>query len=327
MVTALERKKARGIPFRDDLVPKIMRGEKTQTRRIITPQPATAKIISGSVTHYLAQFGGKERKPRYGPIGSIVYVKEALYMDEERSWRYKADDASVDTDSDDAQRWLDDWYNGKRTPYRTTRYMPKWAARTFLKLLDYRIDTVQAITDEGLFAEGMSVHSFVELLRKKAKGISPPNPWWIAGGDDEATDYCRPCAEKALVAAKDGLTSEEAENLTLAGGYVGEEDSRAHCESCGKLLDYTLTNYGVDSELDHFEREGIRNDPEEAYLILRILGDEGYPLLTEGSNRPELAGDIARLQFRYIWDLLHKEAGLGWDANPWVDAYTFTRLA
>ncbi len=73
------------------------------------------------------------------------------------------------------------------------------------------------------------------------KESSPELPYW--GVDDEATSYCRHC----IKAIYDG----EAESIH--GGFSCEEDGCCHCEECGNLLQYTLTNYGVESELANFE--------------------------------------------------------------------------
>lgn len=152
----IDRTKAIGIPFRSDLVPKIMRDEKTQTRRIIIPQPpqyshwdeaAKLFVLPGSAL-------GVIRAPKYGSAGSILYVKEDTYLDDDGSWRYKADDASVDTDSDEAHLWLDAWYHGKRTPYRSTRYMPKWMARTFLEVRQWRVQPLGDIMPSDAREEG-----------------------------------------------------------------------------------------------------------------------------------------------------------------------------
>lgn len=51
-----------------------------------------------------------------------------------------------------------------------------------------------------------------------------------------------------------------------------------HCEKCGQLLDYTLTNYGAESEWEHFLEHGIdASDPDQSYHIEAIL-NHGMPL-------------------------------------------------
>ena len=61
---------------------------------------------------------------------------------------------------------------------------------------------------------------------------------------------------------------------TLGGGYVSEEDNCAHCTVCQQQLAYTLTDYGMRTELDHFRRRRFRTAPsaDEVYQIARMLG-------------------------------------------------------
>lgn len=75
--------------------------------------------------------------------------------------------------------------------------------------------------------------------------LDPPYQRWLAGDHaDAGPSYCQECAEKA-VAAGDGEF--------VDGGWPGDQsDTCEHCESCGCLLHYCLTDYGVESELAHF---------------------------------------------------------------------------
>ena len=79
--------------------------------------------------------------------------------------------------------------------------------------------------------------------------------YWI-GGSDEGIDWCRECAEakiKALRAANPG------EEYYLDGGcdLYHCSDGVASCDSCGKALGYSLTEYGVGAEAGHFLENGI----------------------------------------------------------------------
>lgn len=93
--------------------------------------------------------------------------------------------------------------------------------------------------------------------------LSPPTPWWPAD-DDTGYDYCRKhAAQKAKEMRCD-----------LDGGYARETDSCCHCAVCGRLLDYTLTDFGQESELDHFSREKFRKGPldrQTAFHLARAL--------------------------------------------------------
>jgi len=97
--------------------------------------------------------------------------------------------------------------------------------------------------------------------------LQPEDPHWICDGvGDEAEDYCRRCALAKIAADGKGEL-----NMSIAP----ETDSCLHCTKCGKLLDYTLTNSGADSEIDHFRSVKFRRnkplDRDTAYHLARML--------------------------------------------------------
>lgn len=92
--------------------------------------------------------------------------------------------------------------------------------------------------------------------------LYPEPPYWPAN-DDIGEHYCRKHAlEKA------GREGE------IDGGVVRETDTCCHCRTCGKLLDYTLTDAGADQELAHFRTVKFRRDKpldrETAYHLARL---------------------------------------------------------
>jgi hypothetical protein len=104
----------------------------------------------------------------------------------------------------------------------------------------------------------------IQIALNRYAGMNRANPYWLSN-DDCGYTYCRKCALKALK-AKPGAE--------LDGGFHCESDSCQHCETCGKLLDYTLTNCGAAEEIDHFSKARFREplDRDEAYHIARMLG-------------------------------------------------------
>jgi len=97
-------------------------------------------------------------------------------------------------------------------------------------------------------------------------GEHPEVACWLHGlGADEGLDYCRECAEKQVRAGKAELVD---------GGYLrSEHDGCVHCETCGVVLDYMLTDHGVETELTHFEGCDFSGglSTTEAFHISRIL--------------------------------------------------------
>ena len=109
----------------------------------------------------------------------------------------------------------------------------------------------------------MNILELIDRLNQIASVIDVPAPHWLSGGGaDEGISYCIKCAKENA-----------AEDVLVDGGWVQESDSCCHCEVCGTLLDYSLTDAGVGSELEHFSVNGIKtpSDPETAYHLSRLL--------------------------------------------------------
>ncbi len=161
--------KEKPISFRTDMVQAIPPGHKTMTRRIMKPQPRLEKY-SAMVGGYdnippMARFwtpgetnnlGVEDIKPKYQP-GDILYVKETctyvmlehapdLLEGANSQWIYKA---SVHSD------WMD--YAKERYGYKwkPSIFMPRAAARIFLKVTDVKAERLQDITEEDAIKEGI----------------------------------------------------------------------------------------------------------------------------------------------------------------------------
>lgn len=114
-------------------------------------------------------------------------------------------------------------------------------------------------------ATSIDVQTAVRLLERVASAVEIPYPHWLGGdGADQGPSYCRDCASKRVAAG-------EAEFVD--GGWMQDNDGCCHCEDCGRLLDYTLTDYGVEEELSHFKNDRMRGSvsPELAYHLARVL--------------------------------------------------------
>lgn len=141
------------IIFSAESVKAILRGHKTQTRRVINPQPKLANM-------------GLLRNAVYSP-GNLLWVKETFAeMDEfELGYKrdpfviigYKADKSVIDlsTGSEfNTEHW--NWEH-KSIKWKSPLYMPKDAARLFLKIKDVRVQKLQDISKEDIEKEGIKV--------------------------------------------------------------------------------------------------------------------------------------------------------------------------
>lgn len=95
--------------------------------------------------------------------------------------------------------------------------------------------------------------------------MRPEYPCWMGNGD-AGPSYCRACAKKRAAETGDDVD----------GGYRRyENDGCCHCDLCGVVLDYELTEYGVFEEIEHFQKRRFRAplNREEAYHIGCMLRD------------------------------------------------------
>lgn len=144
----------------------IIAGKKTQTRRVIKPQPmfALKKKLNGNWYQWSDSpkaddirdsEWGLRHDPRYHP-GDILWVRETWckYVPEhviDNVYAYKAD---ATPDSEEArQQYVKAGYPYK---WRSPRYMPREAARLFLRVTDVRIERLHDISAADALAEGMA---------------------------------------------------------------------------------------------------------------------------------------------------------------------------
>lgn len=137
--------KERSILFTGDMVRAILDGRKTQTRRIIKPQPDAHGIRWG--LQGWEDCHGYPVKCPCGEPGDVLYVRETwrrTYNTISNKWDYiyKADGGL----------WVDDdgpvkWY--------PSIHMPKVAARIWLQVTDTTADRVQNISEWAAMEEGV----------------------------------------------------------------------------------------------------------------------------------------------------------------------------
>lgn len=152
----------RGIIMQAESVRAILAGRKTQTRRVVKPQPYSGAEPIGRAA---SQFGG--RKSGFGwafriPDGSKtgqacwapwapgdrLWVREAwreceTFPDGERAVAYAATDESPRYPQGYVAKW------------RNPRFMPRWASRLTLEVVEVRVQRVQEISEDDALAEGV----------------------------------------------------------------------------------------------------------------------------------------------------------------------------
>lgn len=147
------------ILFNTEMVRAILDGRKTCTRRVVKgyiPKEAEFGYTAFTPKRSISCRGIFETDyPGYGEKffklpyqrGDVLYVKETWSEGyEEGTYIYKADDKLKD---------LPEFKNSSKLIYHPSIYMPKEAARIWLRVTDVRVERLQDITDDGCIAEGV----------------------------------------------------------------------------------------------------------------------------------------------------------------------------
>lgn len=165
--------KARPILFSAPMVRALLDGRKTQTRRVVKPQPhhgPVGQIVNLGGAEWAMDDGdlsGLWTCP-YGATGDLLWVRESWrYINHQNGPRGFEVCIGYEADGDDLPNrpslptgpgWedkVDSW------PYRTRRWpsihMPRWASRLTLEITDIRVERLQTISDADARAEGIVV--------------------------------------------------------------------------------------------------------------------------------------------------------------------------
>lgn len=177
--------KEKSIIFSTEMVKAILDGRKTQTRRVIKPQPpdfATLQMFGEipSCFYCADKTQTKIKMPHH--VGDTLWVRETWWANKD-NWH------DADTFLHKADFPIDGYSDVSDYKWRSSRYMPRVAARLFLEVVNVRVERVQCITEEDARAEGCiefgltARDAFIELwdsiYAKKGYGWDA-NPWvWV----------------------------------------------------------------------------------------------------------------------------------------------------
>ena len=152
--------KERPILMNGAMVRATLAGSKTQTRRIINPQPqmVTEKRIEpwqgdpAALRSLLAESG---RKCPYGQHGEQIWVRETFAIDDDgyvESAVYRADGMALPVLP----------ATSKPNKWRPSIHMPRWASRILLEIVLVRVERLQDISDADIEAEGIDMDALDE---------------------------------------------------------------------------------------------------------------------------------------------------------------------
>lgn len=166
------------IIFSGPMVRALLDGTKTQTRRVLKPQP---EFRGGCGDYHDAEEWGWEDEcgapvsvidicPNGMRKGDRLWVREAVTWVSAWGWRYRAD-------NDDLAEKREAGEVGKWKP---SIHMPRHASRLTLTVTDVRVQRLQQISEADAVAEGVS----------KTDGITDAHNHWVdMGGGDLITGW------------------------------------------------------------------------------------------------------------------------------------------
>ena len=137
------------IIFSAPMVQAILDGRKTQTRRVIKPQPERYLSRDAGNRVPIAVWVDNQKwvKPPYQP-GDILWVRETWATVSSGIIEYKATYKEPYTGSAEID------HIGNKIKWRPSIHMPREATRIFLRVTNVRVERLQDITEEDAKAEG-----------------------------------------------------------------------------------------------------------------------------------------------------------------------------
>jgi len=203
--------KERPILFSGPMVRAILAGTKSQTRRVVKPQPAfiessgrwtwpipKTKAAKGCCTSVCTasrewyEYLLPEQLP-YGQPGDRLWVRETWRVFGGREYEYQQEQRAVKYRAEllDAIEYL-------QAEWRPSIFMPRWACRLLLEVASVRAERLQAISEADAVAEGVDAVTMADVPRQatwsrrddyrqlwdslnKARGYGwDVNPWvWV----------------------------------------------------------------------------------------------------------------------------------------------------
>lgn len=178
--------KERPIIFTSEMVRAILKGIKTQTRRVIKPQPDkdTYEIVPSTLPHLgdLWDWHRKDGKIPLNPVacrclyglsGDRLWVRESFYTD--GSLQAEHHISKLLYKAEEIDKLAVDYCKMK---FKPALFMPRWASRITLKITNIRVERLQEISPEECNKEGIegilsAKDSFFDLWNS----INKTHPW------------------------------------------------------------------------------------------------------------------------------------------------------
>ncbi|SDO28514.1 hypothetical protein SAMN04487957_10550 [Halomonas shengliensis] len=169
--------KERPILFNGEMVRAILNGRKTQTRRVLKPQPDSGIQYNPCAQHGVLNGKGNPLVCRFGQPGDRLWVREAHAFVPEPAYRRSTGIYQQINPADDYEAcvYRENFDRSRSFPWRPSIHMPRWASRITLEIVSVRVERLQNIDAAGASAEGIKVPRDAEgnLLIDVSSKFSP----------------------------------------------------------------------------------------------------------------------------------------------------------
>lgn len=140
----MEKVKERPILFSAPMVRAILEGRKTQTRRVMKPQPYKPSDSN--------EYAIKSLVSPFGQPGDRLWVRETWSLCQSEDKCPVEDKVAYMADLKDWKGVYPYGWSGKWSP---SIHMPRWASRILLEITDVRVERLQDISNDDVRAEGV----------------------------------------------------------------------------------------------------------------------------------------------------------------------------
>ena len=156
--------KERPILFSAPMVRALLEGRKTQTRRVLKPQPVPCLSWSAPPAGTYPSDRGWSRIP--AQPGDRLWVREAFYLTDDGEAGCAVHAADEDAVKEhfrsiretQAKHILSDGWAGPHLRLRSSIHMPRWASRITLIVEAVKVERLQDISEADAIAEGVLPH-------------------------------------------------------------------------------------------------------------------------------------------------------------------------
>lgn len=188
--------KERGMIFNCEMVRALLDGRKTQTRRIMKPQPEkiSAEDECGAPGYWVPFHAGRTMVRNddmriacpYGLVGDRIWVRETFQgplVSEELFEEYRAHPEKFETPqyceyaaNGGAKPEYCDLDDNLRHGWRPSIHMPRWASRLTLEITSVRVERLNDISEEDARAEGIIDGGCLNCGEPEPCGCVNPQP-------------------------------------------------------------------------------------------------------------------------------------------------------